>query len=246
MRQIQRNIEILKALNDIAVQTAGIRHKLNTGVHFGSLESHASRHYQTYIARSEYYGTSADHIALDIHIPLSRSRGVNACGAVTGNGNRAAGTLAAAHRQHYRLRLFLGVAAGAAYRTHDKVACDRKHHAVGCNINTVELRYESRRVFGSGQLLLKAVKSESVVYALVENPAEAGIALDDKHVRCSAFARFYRGGEPGRTSAYYNNVSHILPPDSTTLPSLSFRISSRGIPVAAWISSSTLGAQNPP
>ena len=97
--EIKRNVKVIEALHDVSRQTAGIRHDLDAGEHLRALERHAARHDETDVARAENDDAPADHVALNIKVALCSAGGENTCRTGARDGDRAAGALAAAHRE---------------------------------------------------------------------------------------------------------------------------------------------------
>ena len=99
VRQLQRDTEVVKALHDIPLQAARVRHEFGNDFDFGSLERHTPRHDQTDVAGAQDHDFMAGHVAFHVDKALRRARGENACRPVAGNVQRASGAFTAAHRK---------------------------------------------------------------------------------------------------------------------------------------------------
>ena len=169
MAEIQRNIVVIEALNDIAVQAGRERHQLGTGEDLRALQRHAAGHDQADIAGAEDHDALAGHIAHEVDVLLRSTGGINTGAAGTRRRQRATRTLAAAHRQDDRLRLDDLHALRGRDTGHQMVfAVHRKDSGIGLDLNAHlgSLVDIALGVFGAGQLLLEAVQTKAVVDAL--------------------------------------------------------------------------------
>ena len=198
MAQIQGDVIVLQALHDVAVQAGGIGHQLYAGQHLGALQGHAARHDQADIAAAQDDHAAAGHIALEVDKLLRGAGAVDAGAAGAGNGQRAAGTLAAAHGQHNSLGLehlqapLAGDGGDGLIGIHAQHGYARAHvdaHFSGLVDITLG-------VFGAGQLFLKAMQAEAVVDALAQDAA--GIVLAFQHDQ-AVHARLLGGDGGGQT-----------------------------------------------
>ena len=167
--EIKRNVKVIEALHDVSRQTAGIRHDLDAGEHLRALERHAARHDETDVARAENDDAPADHVALDIKVALCSAGGENACRTGARDGDRAAGALAAAHREDDGLCLKVLIAALGGDDVNVLVRGDVQHHGVQTDVHA-GLAYHVDKAAGilrAGQLFLEIVQTEAVVDALV-------------------------------------------------------------------------------
>ena len=89
--QLQRNAKIIEALHNIALQTAGIGHKLGNAEHLGTLQRHTARHNQADVAAAQNHNPPPGQVAFHIDKALRRARSEDTGGAVAGDVQRAAG-----------------------------------------------------------------------------------------------------------------------------------------------------------
>ena len=97
MTEKKRNIVILQALNDIAVQAGGIGHDLNAGEDFGSLKRHAAGHDQSDIAGTENNDTPPGHESFQIDKTLCCAGRIDSRAPGSGRAERSARPFTAAH-----------------------------------------------------------------------------------------------------------------------------------------------------
>ena len=76
--QKERDIVVVQALHDVALESAGVRQKLGHALDVRALKRHAARHDETDVARAENDDAPADHVALDIKVALCGAGGENA------------------------------------------------------------------------------------------------------------------------------------------------------------------------
>ena len=213
--EVERNAEIVEALDDVPLEAAGIRHQLRDGEDLCALERHAAGHDEADVAAAEDDDAAADHAALDVDKALRRPGGVDACGAEAGDVQCAAWPFAAAHGEDDALRLDREAAVGGIERGHGLVRRDAEHHRVQQE-RDVPLRGlidESLGIFRAGQLLLEGVESEAVVDALVEDAAELRIALQNQDVLAVRVVRGDRRSKARRAAADDEHVDlfHFVP-----------------------------------
>ena len=73
--QVERNAEIVEALDDVPLEAAGIGHQLRDGEDLCALERHAAGHDEADVAAAEDDDAAADHAALDVDKALRRPGG---------------------------------------------------------------------------------------------------------------------------------------------------------------------------
>ena len=128
----------------------------------------------------------------------------------TGDGNRAAGAFAAAHRQHngpppenlVALRFTDGVELAFGREVEHHRIEPHLHRSVGEHFD------EPVRVFGPGEFLLEAVEPETIVDALVEDAAELLVALEDEDAAQPRLIGGAGGGEPRGAASDDNQIIH--------------------------------------
>ena len=98
--QLQGNAEILKALDNISLQAAGIRHQLRNHLYLCTLQSHAACHDQANVAGAQDDDLPARHKALHVDQTLCGPGRVDSGGTVAGDIQRASGTFSAAHGEN--------------------------------------------------------------------------------------------------------------------------------------------------
>ena len=177
--QIQRNIKILQALHNVALQPAGIRHYLYAGQHLGALQGHTPSHNQPNVTGAENDHTLAHHVALHIHIPLGSTGSEHTGRARAGNGDGAAGALSAPHGQHDALGLQHPVALFLAYRVHLLLRGHLEHHGVQEYLHAGVRHHggKARGVLRTGKLLFEVMQAKAVMDTLVENTAQFFVPL---------------------------------------------------------------------
>ena len=201
--EFQRDIKVVQALHDVALQPAGIRHQLGHAKHLGALQRHAAGHDQPDIAAAQNDHAAAGQVALHVDQALRRACGKDTRRAGAGDIQRAARTLAAAHGQHDRLGLHLKQTVGAVHGGDDLVGGQVHHHRVQLVGDALRLDLVGKAggVFGAGQLLLKGMQTETVVDALVQNTAQLGVALQNQNILHARLPRGQCCGKPGRAAA---------------------------------------------
>ena len=206
--ELQRNVKVVEALHDVALQTAGIGQQLRHDQHLRALERHAAGHDEADIAAAEDHDPAAGHIALHIDQPLRRTGRVDARRAVAGDIQRAAAALTAAHGEEDGLRVDLDEALLAVDGRDVLVLADGEDHGVELvfDLPPKRLRDVPRGVFRPGQLLAEGVQAEAVVDALVQNAAQLHVALQNQNAAAPGVIRRDRGRQTGRAAADDDNV----------------------------------------
>ena len=201
--EVERNIIIVEALDNIAVEPVGIGAKLDAGKHLGTLQRHAASHDKTDIAGAENDHPTTDHVALHIDIALRRPRGKDTGGTIAGNGNSAAGTLPAAHCQHDSAGTKLLITLNGIDAADTAVGGDLHHHRIQQHLCLGLLQQPDKAsgIFGPGQLLPEAVQTEAIVDTLIEDTAQLAVTLDDKNLFGSFFAGGARRSQTGGSAA---------------------------------------------
>ena len=253
--QKERDIVVVQALHDVALESAGVRQKLGHALDVRALKRHAARHDETDVAAAEDDDLASGHEALEIYEPLRRTGGVDARRTVAGNVQRPAGPLAAAHRKNDGAAAELLHAAFAARNGKHALVREREHHRrkTDGNAQLLGAAQKPRGVLGAGQLLAERVQTEAVVDALVQNAAGDAVALDDEHIVHARFLRGDGGGETGRAGADDNDIVgiHAFSPSFLVLPTIGndapplFVSCSCGTPSSRERISSTRGEQKP-
>ena len=225
MGKIQRDVVVIEALHDVAVEAGAKRHELHTRQHLRALQGHAARHDQADVTRTEDDAALARHVAQQVNKLLRGAGGVDAGAAGARGGQRAARTLAAAHRQNDRLRLddlhpLRGRDAGhkVVFAVHVKdggVGLDLDAH-LGSLIDI------ALGVLGAGQLLLEAVEAKAVMDALAQDAARVMLTLDNEQIVDAVFLRRDGGSQTRRARAddedVYKLLFHCLSPPSSSRP----------------------------
>ena len=208
MAQIKRNVIVVQALNDVAVQAGGEGHQLHAGQHLRALQGHAAGHNQADVAAAQDDHPAAGHIAHEVDELLGRAGGVDAGAAGAGGAQRAAGPLAAAHGQDdgaclEHLQAMLGADAGdpAVFlnRENRRVALDIDAQFTGA----VDVPLG---VFRAGQFLLEAVQAEAVMDALAQDAAGVVFALQDEQVIDAVLPGGDGGGQTRRARADHQHI----------------------------------------
>ena len=179
MGQIQRDVEVLQTLHDVAGQAAGIRHDLHAGQHFGPFQRHAAGHDQADVAAAEDEHPLAYQIALHVDIALGRTGGVDTGRAAARNANGTAGALPAAHAEDDASGFQNLIALFPADTVDLFVRGDLQHHGAQLHPHAggTQQFNAASGILRAGELLAKAVQAEAVVDALVQDAAQLVVAL---------------------------------------------------------------------
>ena len=186
--EFERNSEVVQALNDVSVKSAGIRHKLAYELDICSFKRHSSRHNETDVSRAENDNILSGHFALYVDKSLRRARRIHACGAFAGNVELSATSFATAHRKHNSTCVNSKHSVLAVHSRDDVSAAfallDSEHHSL---YDIRDFPFDNHflisvRVFGSCQLLAETMKPEAVVNTLAENSAEPFVTFDYKYI----------------------------------------------------------------
>ena len=185
-------------------------------MHLCTLKCHTARHNEADIARAENDDLFAGQVALEVDVLLRRSCTVNACGASARNVESTAGTLAAAHGKNDRLCLELEHTALGVGSGHYAVGGDVKHHCtehIG-DIFGKHFFFVTPSVFGTCQLLAKAVQTKSVVNALLQNAAKLFVAFKNEQITNACLVSRQSRTHTGRTAANNHKIdlSHLCAP----------------------------------
>ncbi len=199
MREFQRNAEIIEALDNVPLESAGIGHQLGDNLNLRAFQRHAARHDESDIAGTEDDNLSSRHFALDIDEALCCAGCVDAGRTVTGNIQGSSRALPASHCKDHRIRLdgeeSIGLVHGGdnllrillpsrfprGFPVFGADIDDDRREQAG-NMTLFHLVLETLRVFGAGQFLAECVQSETVVNALIEDAAENIVPLDDEDI----------------------------------------------------------------
>ena len=216
--EVQGDAEVLQALDDVALESAGVGQKLADGLPPGALQGQAPGHDQADVAGAENDHPLAHQIAFDVHELLGRAGAVNARGPGAADAQCAPAALPAAHGQDH----------GPGLDFEDAVAVPGRHHPAGCqtgdrgfrvngDASGADFLFVDGGVFRAGQLPAQLVQAEAVVDALLQNAAGPGFAVENGHVGDAPVVGRGGGGHTGGTAADDNQimgfhwVSPILP-----------------------------------
>ena len=206
--QKQRNVIVVQALNNIAVQAAGIRHQFHAGQHLGTLQGHAAGHDQADVAAAQNDHPLAGHIAFQIDEFLSRTGGINTRAAGAGGRQCAPGTFPAAHSQNQCAR-FEKLNALFFTDSGDKtVFVNGKNGSAAANLDAqfLYLVNISLRILRAGQFFLEAVKAEPIVNTLAKNAAHVGFPLQHQKI---VHARLFGGDRSGHARRARAHNEHV-------------------------------------
>lgn len=185
MRKFKRNIKVIQTLYDIAVKTAGIRHKLHHSLNRRALKCHAASHNKAYISAAENNDLAAGHIALHVDKLLSRAGGKNPRAAAARNIDCSPGTLSAAASQNNRTGVDVHKSVGFVYRRYALIRAETYYGRGKLIFDAARLNLANKscRIFRPGKLFLKGMQTETVVNTLIEYSAEIRFALENKYNR---------------------------------------------------------------
>ena len=206
--QIQRDAVILQALDDIAVEAAGIGHELHAGQHLRPLQRHAPGHDEADVPAAQDHHPAAGHVALQVHEFLGGAGAVNAGAAGAGDGQRPPGPLPAAHGQHHGLRLKHLQSVFPAHGGDAPVPAHGQHRYPGADVDPhfpggVDV---PPGVLGAGQFLLEAVQPEAVVDALAQDAPGLILPLQHDQAVNALLFRGDGGGQARRARADHQYV----------------------------------------
>ena len=203
MREVEGDAVIVEALDDVALETAGIGHELGDAEDFRAFERHAARHDEADVAAAQNDDALAGHIAVNIDEALRGAGREDACRAVAGDIERAARAFAAAHREDDGLGFDAEHAVRAVHRGHGLVRRDVHDHRVELVLDIALENFvdKARGIFRAGQLFFKGVQAETVVDALIEDAAELSVALEDEDALAAGISGGRSCGKSGRTAA---------------------------------------------
>ena len=159
MAELQRNAEVIEALDDVPLQSAGIGHQLRNHQNLGPLQGHAPGHDQADIAAAQDDHSAPRQEALNVHQPLGRTGGVNARRAEARDVQRAPAPLPAAHGQDDGGGFDFNQTVGAVDGGDLLVLADGQHHGVQL-VGNAPVQYlpgKAGGVFRAGELLAEGV-----------------------------------------------------------------------------------------
>ena len=252
--QVQGDIEIVQTLDNVALQTAGIGHDLRHGLDLSALQRHAAGHDEADVAGAEDHHLPPGQIALHVHHALGGAGRPDAGGPRTGDVQRAAGPLTAAHGQHHRLRLDLLQAHAASRDGQHLLRRDVQHHAVRPRgdaplLHGVDV---ALGVLRAGQLLMEGVQAKARVDALVQDAAQLAAALQNEDIPqtrvvggCGCGQSGGASTDDGQLYGFHESTSLVRPASRRLSPPLLVS-SVMGMPSSSWSSSSVRGEQKPP
>ena len=201
--EIQGDVKILQALDNVALQSAGVGEDLRHCVDLGALQGHAPGHNKPDVAASEDHHIFSGHKALHIHQALGGTGGIDTRRTVAGDVQRAPGPLPAAHGQNHRLGLDLNEPRLRSGDGKHPVLGKIQHHGaqqIG-NVHLLHPVNESPGVLGARQLLAEGVQTEACVDALVEDAPQLLVPLDNEDVLHALFPGSDSGSQTRRASA---------------------------------------------
>ena len=198
MGQVQGNVKILEALDNVPAQAAGIGHDLHTGQDLRPLQGHPPCHNETNVSAAQNDHPLSREPPLHIHIPLGRAGGENSGRTGSRDGNGPPGSLPAAHGKDNGLCLFLPVASGLSHHAHTLVPGHFQDHGIQPDLHSggADHGNEPSGVFRPGKFFFKMVQAEAVVDALVQNAAQLPVPLHYEDL----FQSFFPGGPGSRQS----------------------------------------------
>ncbi len=105
MAQIEGDVVVVQALDDVARESAGIGQDLGHGEDLGSFQSHAACHDQSDVPGAQDHDALAHHEAFHVDEALGGPCGVDAGRPGAGDVDGPSGAFPAAHGEHHGLRL---------------------------------------------------------------------------------------------------------------------------------------------
>ena len=206
--ELQGDAVVVQALDDVALQAAGIGHDLRHDLDLCALEGQTAGHDEADVAAAQDDHLPAGHIALHVDQTLGRTGAVDARGTEARDVQRAAAALTAAHGQDDGPRLDLEQAVNLVHGGDDLVRADGEDHGQELIFDAAlkHLVDEALGVLGAGQLLLEGVQAEAVVDALVQDAAQLVVALQDQDAPIPGVVCGNRCRKTGGAAADDNNI----------------------------------------
>ena len=192
MGEVEGDVKVLQALDDVPVQSAGIGHHFHAGQHLGAFQGHAAGHDQADVAAAQDHNPLAGQIAFHVDIALGGAGGEHARRTSAGDGDGAPGALPAAHSQHDGLGLLHAVAGGLAYHMYLALRGHLQHHGIQPHFHA-GLRQQVGKTGGvlrPAEFFLKILQAKAAVDALVQDAAQLLVTLDDQDL----FQALFPGG----------------------------------------------------
>ena len=200
--QVQRNVKVLQALDNVSGQTAGVGHQLADGFHLCALQSHTAGHDQADVAGAQNDHFPAHHVALAVDELLG-----GACTENTGRtGARdvqcAAAALPAAHGQDDGFGLNFQQALpvlGGDYL----IRCNRSDSGfiVDLDVSFQHFLLVNIRIFRAGQFTAQLVQAKACMNALAEDAADVRLSVQNDHVGAAHIVSRHCSCHTGGTAA---------------------------------------------
>ena len=210
MGQIQRDVEVLQTLHDVAGQAAGIRHDLHAGQHFGPFQRHAAGHDQADVAAAEDEHPLAYQITLHVDIALGSTGGVDAGGAGARDADGTAGAFPAAHAEDDASGFQNLIALFPADTVDLFVRGDLQHHGAQLHPHAGGMQQfnASAGILRAGELLAKAVQAKAIVDALVQDAAQFVVPLQNQNIAQAVLPCAVSCGKACRAAADDDQINH--------------------------------------
>ena len=169
MAQLQGDAEIIQALDNVALQTAGVGHQLCHQQYFGALQRHAPGHDQADVPGAQDDHPAARHVAFHIDQALGGAGGEDAGRPETRDIQSASRALPAAHGKDDGAGLEGKDAVGGVDGGYGPIRRDVQYHGVELvgDLPLFYLRDKAGGVLRPGQFFLEGVEPEAVVDALI-------------------------------------------------------------------------------
>ena len=172
--QMQGDVKVMDALDEVPPQTTDVRQNLNHGDHLCSLESQASCHDHTDVTGAQDHKALPRHVALDVDQALGRSRRIHARRPHARDSQCAARSLATAHGQDHCPGLDIDQAGRLAHGDHARAGLDGEDHRLAQELDTsfLCLAHPTSGVLWAGQISAKYAYTETIMDALGEDAAQ--------------------------------------------------------------------------
>ena len=213
--QLQGDAEVIQTLDDVTLQTAGVGHQFGNDLNLCAFQSHTAGHDQADVTGTQNHALTAGQESFHVDQALCGTGGVDTGGTEAGNIQSTTGTLTAAHSQNNSLGLQLEQTVLTVHGGDNLVSAQIQDHGVQLVGDTqlLHLLDEAAGVFGTGQLFLEGVQTETVMDALVQNAAQFVVALQDQNVLNTCLVGSDSSCQTGGTAAdnYEFIFSHGVP-----------------------------------
>ena len=202
MTQIQRNVVIVKTLQDISRQSRRVWHDLQYRLHVRAFERQPARHNHADISGAEDHDLPPRHPVIQIHVRLRGSGGKDACRPLSGYAKSAAGPFLAAHSQNDSLGLICtqSLSCNCLHKAVLRKTRDRRAGFIR-DSEFFHFINKNPRVLRTGQAFPETSEPESVMNTLTQNTARFLLPFQNDNVTDTLFIQLNSRRKSGRACA---------------------------------------------